>query len=85
MNMSQQHSLVEVTANHIGGCISERVASTLKKIIIFLLSAQDLIITAVLRAGLPSTGEISAHWIETRERAPQWLCPGAPHVPGHRT
>lgn len=67
MNMSQQLNLVEATANCIGGCVSESVASTLKKIIIFLLSAQDLIITAVLRAGLPSTRKISAHWNETSE------------------
>lgn len=54
MLMSQQHNLVVATANHIGGCISESVGRASRKVIIFFHSAQDFIITVVLRAGSPA-------------------------------
>lgn len=54
MHMSQQHNLVMTTANHVGGCIGNRAARASRKVIIFLHSAQDLIITVVLRAGSPA-------------------------------
>lgn len=60
MKMSQQHDFVVATANHTGVCVSESVASMLKKMTIFLHSAQDFTIIAVLGRAPQNKREISS-------------------------